>query len=351
LNADHSATAQADALAKLLAVETGYPARPGDENAVVDFSDMVARRLQWQWPGQELDLERVHREVKEVLNDLGGDVWTSLARKRFWLRLLQRLRKRIGEFNPYYYDIPPEDIRRSVPAAVVPAGPPGADVIEVPPFILSRPWHVATPQETASKPLLIKAPSNAYRLPFWRAYFPNARVRILHLVRHPLGSLRGLVRGWRYHGYFYRKVDRSLRIDGYSDLFPSWGREWWKFDLPPGWERHASASLEEVCAFQWVSAHHAIEQGCDASDDLLRVRFEDLAGDSAGRAAEMRRISNWLGLSSTAATQLASRPLPRSTDTFPHPFDGEPRRDRVEQAARRYGLAELAARYGYLEAL
>jgi hypothetical protein len=92
-----------------------------------------------------------------------------------------------------------------------------------------------------------------------------------------------------------------LRIRGYSHL-PG-GRSWWKFDLPPGWDRFADQSLERVCAFQWLAAHTAILEHSASSgiasdpDRYLRVRYEDLNVRGATRRRTLQRLLEWLGLS------------------------------------------------------
>src|ERR1051325_4882108 len=52
----------------------------------------------------------------------------------------------------------------------------------------------------------------------------------------------------------------------------------WQFFLPPGWREYNRASLEEVCAFQWISANRL---ALDAKRGIpenrwIQVRYEDL---------------------------------------------------------------------------
>jgi len=52
----------------------------------------------------------------------------------------------------------------------------------------------------------------------------------------------------------------------------------WHFFLPPGWRDYCNASLEEVCAFQWVTANR---MALDAKSGIpvsqwIQVRYEDI---------------------------------------------------------------------------
>jgi hypothetical protein len=162
--------------------------------------------------------------------------------------------------------------------------------------VVVHPWLPADAASLATRPLLVKTPSNAYRLPFLRALFPRARLRVLHLCRNAAASINGLYDGWRYRGFFSHRLDEPLDIAGYSDVFPEWGRRWWKFDLPPGWRAWTRRPLVEVCAFQWRSAHEAILAGKGLCDDYLAVRFEDAVGPLAARRALFERVSDWMGV-------------------------------------------------------
>ena len=96
---------------------------------------------------------------------------------------------------------------------------------------------------------MMKTPSNAYRASFLRALFPNARVQVLHLTRNPAAAINGLVDGWRFRGFHAHRLAQPHAIEGAPE------RDWWKYDLPPGWQDWTNRSLVEVAGFQWRSAH------------------------------------------------------------------------------------------------
>jgi hypothetical protein len=170
--------------------------------------------------------------------------------------------------------------------------------IEEPPFVVPtlrrRPFASSDAQDAV---LLFKSPSDAYRIGMYERLFPNADVTYIHLTRGFAQSVNGLMDGWLYPlGFFSHdlsKIGCELDIRGYSDQV-SFGRKWWKFDLPCNWRRFTSAKLEEVCLNQWHSVHGAIlERGVST----LRVSFEDFV---ARPAAVLKRITDHLDLPAVA---------------------------------------------------
>jgi hypothetical protein len=208
--------------------------------------------------------------------------------------LLERVRHGGLQVSPWYYDVPRTMLRRL--ALPVPRGAPDDLVVEEPPFVLNPVWRRAQESDLPAKPLVIKAPSNAYRMEFLRALFPNARITVLHLTRNPGAAVNGLFDGWRYHGFHAHRMSQELKITGYADELPD-DRWWWKFDLPPGWQEYTQAPLTRVCAFQWRSAHRAILRDTEAGGlDHLRIRFEDLIAGRDSRVRVMSRVARWLGV-------------------------------------------------------
>jgi hypothetical protein len=170
--------------------------------------------------------------------------------------------------------------------------------IEEPPFVVPtlrrRPFALADARDSV---LLFKSPSDAYRIGLYEQLFPNAEVTYVHLTRGFAQSVNGLMDGWLYPlGFFSHdlgKIGCELAIQGYSDQV-SFGRKWWKFDLPCNWRRFTRAKLEEVCLNQWYSVHEAILQRGVCT---LRVSFEDFV---ASPAAVLERITDHLGLAAMA---------------------------------------------------
>ncbi len=125
------------------------------------------------------------------------------------------------------------------------------------------------------KPLVIKCPSNVYRLYYLQKLFPYARMRIVHLTRHPGAVVQGLLDGWHHRGFFSHRVSFPLDIAGYSDRYPTWGSHWWNFDLFPGWQKYADEPLADVCAMQWQQAHEKILAATSPSN-RVSLCFEEV---------------------------------------------------------------------------
>jgi hypothetical protein len=118
---------------------------------------------------------------------------------------------------------------------------------------------------------LDKAPRNCLRVPYLAALFPGAW--FVHLKRDGRAAVSSLITGWRSPGGMFpgATMPVPISIDGYQG-------ETWKFLVPPGWESYATGrSLEEVCAFQWVSANESILRARDElrTDRWVEVGYED----------------------------------------------------------------------------
>jgi len=119
--------------------------------------------------------------------------------------------------------------------------------------------------------LLEKTPKNCLRIPFLRALFPDAR--FVFLRRDGRATISSLIEGWqageRYESY---RLPEPLHIAGHEG-------QGWCFLLPPGWRNLAHASLEEVCAAQWLTSSEAVLAALDALRAERRVyelAYEDL---------------------------------------------------------------------------
>lgn len=314
LTAAHAALPAAARVREDLRHEIGSLAPlPLDDAGWAAFLARLGARLRMQWP--QLALEDAHiSAAAEAARPHLADI------QAFHACFLAQLRPQYPALNPHYYDLSRSLIGRLCPAER-PSGPPSQRVIEEPPFVTVAPWCHATGDDP--RPLVIKTPSNAYRLPFFRALFPTVRLRILHLTRNAAAAINGLYDGWRYpDGFFAHRVDRPLRIRGYSERH-AWGRCWWQYDLPPGWGAWTDAALEEVCGFQWRAAHVHTLDFLDAHPevDRLQVRFEDLIGEPEAARRALDRVIGWLGVAADPplrqSTLLAMPPV-MSTDTPRH---------------------------------
>ncbi len=234
------------------------------------------------------------------------------------------------------------------PALATRSGPPGPAILEEPPFVCIVPWEPATPNDLERFPLVLKTPSNAYRLPFFERLFPNARVRVLHLTRNPAASINGLFDGWRYpRGFFSHHLGTPLDIRDYTRVAGPWSGRWWKFDLPPGWRGEVGRPLAHVAAFQWLAAHAAILAFSEGRDHVLKVALEDMLGPNA--RATLDGLFRWMGIE-------ADEPIARRTvGQMPHVMvTDQPRARRwferqaiIEPVLSRPDVMETATRLGY----
>jgi len=310
-------------------------------------------RLTCQWPELIIAADFLATALDRTLAELGQNHGWAAGEfpdpQLFHILLLTRLRTHYPQINPWYYDLAPALIRHYCPEARIDPAPPSRLLLEEPPFVAISPSHPAAAALAAGKALVIKTPGNVYRLPFLRALFPHARLRILHLVRHPGQAINGLVDGWLYHGFFAHYLPGRLKISGYSDHFPDWGQSWWKYDLPPGWQKWSERSLVEVCAFQWRSAHQSTLDYLAASGtEHLQVRFEAALGEPEERQRTFTAVGNWLGIDPAPLTTAALGNLPPVMAT------GQPRRNRwfqkaalLEPVLTEKNTRELAGDLGY----
>ena len=101
--------------------------------------------------------------------------------------------------------------------------------------------------------------------------------------------------GWLHHGFHkHRLPGGSLGIERYTRPDRPWTAAWWKFDLPPGFDRYTHRPLQEVCALQWLSANEHILQWVERNRaDIHYVQTStarlsiDLDGEMARLFAEL----------------------------------------------------------------
>lgn len=283
LGRDHATERARRVIGGAMGRDAGQPATwPQQPEGIEAMSRDVHWRLTAQWPDVDLKLADVAAALEAALSSIDRSARPSPAS----IQSLQlALCERLPPINPWYYDVDPAAIAASTASRTPPTGAPGLSIIEEPPFVLHQPWRAAQLAELNALPLMMKTPSNAYRLPFLRALFPNARIQVLHLTRNPAAAINGLVDGWRFRGFHAHRLSTPHAIEGAID------HDWWKYDLPPGWEDWTSRSVVEVAGFQWRSAHtHILEA---RGTDVLQVRFEDLLGPA--RLQTFEQIFEWMG--------------------------------------------------------
>ena len=271
-----------------------------EENILEQYINELALRFSLQWPAVNFSYG--------IFRDLAYQAYQTCAKEfkvfnteEFYLEFIRLLSRQYSRINPYYYDLPPDRVKKKFPALKIPVGP--ADnllAIEEAPFVLLPFCKKPQKQDLANRILLLKSSADCYRLPFLKTIFPNAQIRIIYLTRNPFGSINGLYDGWLHRGFFshnlsgiLRDSEQVLEISGYSDRY-EWGKWWWKYDLPLGWQDYIRKRLEEVCAFQWYSANAAVRRYLMTSrEEYCLVRYENIIGSLALRIAEIEKIINF----------------------------------------------------------
>ena len=198
-----------------------------------------------------------------------------------------------------YYDVDWAALTGRLPGPI-PEGPPGGVDIgetgETPPFALPPRGRRPTAVERArGLRVLEKNNRSTFRIPFLRRVFPDAKY--VFVVRDPKECIGSIMSAWLHpRSFFTYKVPNTLRIAGYSDVYP-WGQHWWKLSLFPGWRELLDSPLPEVCAGLWRAANTAlIDEGSSLVErgDGVFVRYEDLCRDPA---AQLRRVAEVVELS------------------------------------------------------
>jgi hypothetical protein len=312
------------------------------------FASQLAFRLALQWPQLGLSAENLLRRIDLARHEYGGQ-----DPSEFMAYLLGSM----TGVDPWYYDLAAAHVTRWW-RKDPPSGPPNpVYCLEEPPFVVPRPHRMPDVDEIRTKPLVLKAPLDAYRLDLVRSLFPNARFTVVHLTRNPAASINGLYDGWRDRGFFSHNLGASglpLAIPGYSGEH-AWSRNWWNFDLPPGWQELATAPLEQVCAFQWRSVHEHILRGLEQPwhSAEIRVRFEDFVGSADQRAKVITAIREAAGVPDPARHDVATRPMrPIMVTKPPSEHRWLANGDVVLRAAKQPSVVEIADVFGYqLEAV
>lgn len=297
-DSDHIADVDQEKIRLLRRLMVGALGAPAKFSAPLDGTGLIARSsrsISLQWPGVA-DQAQVREIIGENLIRAGWSRVEDFDASRLMLDIVKDLQKLDGKVCPFRYDLSPELIAEHFPNAVRPRGPLSTSAHEETPFVLPRLAAPVSAGDLEAGIIVIKDPSNAYRFRLIREIFPKADIRVIHLVRNPAAAINGLIDGWNHWNFFSRQLKGQLAIPGYSDKFP-WGKDWWNFELPPGWRSFRTQPLGRVCAFQWGSTHRAILDNVPSTGDAyLRLKFEDFIDATEKGAAVRREIINWLGI-------------------------------------------------------
>jgi len=273
-------------LTRLLAEMTSEVGHPVVHCTDLDlYSIQLYRRLLLQWPLHMMSLEQ--RAAIGALADalrgaFGGGYCDSVSNRR---RVLECCAECFPFIRTSFYDCSP--VKHIVDSRALEHG---AWSLEETPFVLPPPWHNATAKELADGTLLLRDPSNAWRLGFWKAIFSTQEMLVLHLIRDVRESIQGLCDGWNYpFGFQTLATEAPIGIAGYTDHSIGGDAAWKQYRLNFSVDRRLSRqlleerqamTLVEVCGHQWREAHERIL--ADADELSLRriaLQFSALRRD------------------------------------------------------------------------
>lgn len=125
--------------------------------------------------------------------------------------------------------------------------------------------------------VLDKTCINVMRIPYLLRLFPRAR--FVFIQRDGRDNISSMMDGWRMG-----RTDGRFELSQFFGPFPEPvainGGEFaeWSFFLAPGWQPYSHSSLEEVCAFQWISANRMALEASKAvpPEQWIHLRYEDI---------------------------------------------------------------------------
>ncbi len=125
--------------------------------------------------------------------------------------------------------------------------------------------------------VLDKTCINVMRVPYLHRLFPQAK--FVFIQRDGRDNISSMMDGWRMG-----RTDGRFELSQFFGPFPEKvaideGRfTEWAFFLAPGWRQFNRASLEEACAFQWLSANRlALEAKASIPPaQWVQLRYEDI---------------------------------------------------------------------------
>ncbi|MBT0773325.1 hypothetical protein KIH74_30550 [Kineosporia sp. J2-2] len=237
-----------------------------------------ALRLRVQWP------DTVDTPLEKLVAVISDAVSGHRAGPEPALDVLRALRAHGLPVDPYRYDLDEKLVREAFPGLPVPQGPPGGAIVEISPFLALRPQRRPEPGP-GRRVLVIKASSDAYRIPLLHDLFTGWNLRELHLTRNPLASVNGLLDGWDHRSFWQHDLSGSgVAVGPYAD---------WNFDLCEGWQDLVRGPLTELCARQWSDPHRRILRH---AHEPLRLPFEDFQAGGQQRRDLVARAAAHVGL-------------------------------------------------------
>jgi len=323
------------------------------------YADHLILRFVLQWTDIDFDIPAFRLAVYKSFERYATN-HKDFVVDEFFLDMLKEVCVLYPQINPYYYDISAAKVALHFPHLVMPQGPPNKYFnIEEPPFILQTPGTKAAPEDLQNKILLLKSTVDCYRMNLIEKIFPEADIRIIHLVRNPAATVNGIYDGWLHRGFFSHNLRpfffkntgvKKLSIKGYSDVFP-FGTYWWNFDLPEGWETVADKELMEVSAFQWYSANREIlDYLASGNTDSCMVRYENIFRNMEMRREEFCKILDFVGIPENNLRDLPLDNFPVVQATLPPQlYRWKKSKNLILRILQDKKIMDMSAQLGYIK--
>lgn len=154
--------------------------------------------------------------------------------------------------------------------------------------------------------VLDKTCINVMRIPYLHRLFPKATFIYIH--RDGRDNISSMMDGWRHDGHF--RLAQFLGPLPEPVAIENGQFDDWSFFLPPGWREHNHDRLEEVCAYQWITANRMAldaKQGIPP-EQWIQLRYETIFEDPV---AMFRPVFERLGIPFDAALETRCRNLQR----------------------------------------
>lgn len=120
-----------------------------------------------------------------------------------------------------------------------------------------------------------KNPRHCFRVPFINKLFPDCK--FIFLRRDGRSNISSLIEGWKRPTEYTRIPRPTVPLNIKGDKYNKW-----RYVLPPEWEKYIGKTLEEVCAFQWVSSNKAALESLKIIPEIRKfsLSYEELTKDT-----------------------------------------------------------------------
>jgi Sulfotransferase family len=202
--------------------------------------------------------------------------------------------------------------------------------------------HTAVRLFARGRRFVDKTPESCLRVGYLDALFPDAS--FVFLRRRAPANVNSLIEAWRARPRFV-KYRLPEPLEGLGPL----SGDRWSFVLVPGWRGLRKASLEEICARQYVVCNEAVLEARTGMEPgrWVDLAYEDLVADPGG---ELERLFRRLDVTMTDAVRAFADALPRqpSATALTAPRAGKWREQNREAVERVLPLVQATeARLGY----